>query len=631
MRSFGRVIIAAVLTFILANSAVAVDLGVLITTENALFPIVCLDSSGHSRIDVDSFHVEVVKHDASESGGDLALSYSASGDTTAAWVTRSLPNGDSTWWFRDAIADIDGNAGNGQYTGAVKAYKFGKETITPFSFYLTTTSFTTLIEKLASLTFTVAGVVDANMTHYEGVTGVDAEIQSEVEDGINAATDINTIITEVTNLDGGTLPWNATTMDSVLNALDYTNNPKHVYRRLDIDSALIPAIKAKTDQMTFGTLGINSNVADWGDFGATIVTGAGNYPSVESNTIANGAINSLTFANNAIGSAALSGTAAKETADSVWKAGIKGTQTGDADSTFADAFINTGGQAYAIVDFDTSGGTLSDAQIDDITVNIKADDTVTVVNNVLNVNSTDTLARVNSTDAGDTLRAHAPHGNNFASTGSSACAGSGIVTCTLFVANGAGALGGVGIELYTSDGSSATGHAATSNDNGFVYFNIDASTTYAVKALPEPGSVHDSLPYQTLAVGAVTHIRDTVPITTTTIPAPSSATVKRIYDYIYSFVADSLRGVTVRAELVLPDSTVVPYDTSTGVSLGKNAVPVTAITASSGLWYMDVIPNNYIRPAGSRYKITATYNGRIVYSVMITANGTTTALVRDLQ
>lgn len=126
----------------------AVDLGTLITTENALFPIVCLDDTGHVRIDIDSFIVEVTKHDGGETSGDLVVDYSARGDTTAAWVTRSVYAGDTIWWFRDAVADIDGGAGNGQYTGVVKAYKGGQPTVNPFSFYLTTTSFTTLIERL---------------------------------------------------------------------------------------------------------------------------------------------------------------------------------------------------------------------------------------------------------------------------------------------------------------------------------------------------------------------------------------------------------------------------------------------------------------------------------------------------
>lgn len=246
--------------------------------------------------------------------------------------------------------------------------------------------------------------------------------------------------------------------------------------------------------------------------------------------------------------------------------------------------------------------------------------------NVDRMNSTDTVARANSTDAGDSIRAHAPHDNNFGATTDN---GNGAVTCTLDVRNASGGLANVTVTIKNT--SNVELFRDVSNANGFVYFNLDQSTTYRMFAGGLAGSVHDSLPYQTLATTTAANKRDTIPMTTTAIGTPGAANLKRVYDYIYDVSGNPVEGADVIVEVIMPDSTIVPYDTSTSVSVGKKPNPVTAKTDAAGLFTIDLIPNDYIRPAGNRYRISVVYLGKIVYSVAIRANGTTTALVRSLQ
>jgi hypothetical protein len=409
--------------------------------------------------------------------------------------------------------------------------------------------------------------------------------------------------------------------------------------------------------------------------------------AIGSSEIAIDAIGNAEIQTNAIGSDELVGTAATEIADSTLRSGVSKYRVGGnyttaawKDSVIAAAFAVAGGGAgykpKIVVDLDSAAGTLADAQIDEITVDIKAADTVTVVNNVLNIASTDTLAVVNnvlnipSTDtvawalnvanipSTDTLTTilgkvtlvdssangialasneHALDSTRlkeiidsldtqgWAATGE---AGSGAVSCSLLCLSGSNAIPNVRVSIRNT--SNAQLYQANSNVNGYALFSLDASTTY--RALAHVfGYTHDSLPYQTLVTTAAVNKRDTLPMTAWVITSPTAPNVKRVYDYMYSFVADSIQGAMVVAELVLPDSTVVPYDTSSGFSLGKNPAPVTTYTNVNGYWSLDLVPNDYIRPAGTRYRISLYSNGRAIYSVTITANGTTTALIRTLQ
>ncbi|MHC4463806.1 MAG: hypothetical protein ACYS30_20595, partial [Planctomycetota bacterium] len=114
--------------------------GVKSVADNLAFPVICIDTtSGFSVTQPDSFTVIVWHEDV----GDNAVTYEASGNTEVAWIAGHESGGgtpDTTWYFRDAVADIDAGQGNGTYSGIVYAWTTTKRFPNCFSFYLADTS-----------------------------------------------------------------------------------------------------------------------------------------------------------------------------------------------------------------------------------------------------------------------------------------------------------------------------------------------------------------------------------------------------------------------------------------------------------------------------------------------------------
>lgn len=104
---------------------------------------------------------------------------------------------------------------------------------------------------------------------------------------------------------------------------------------------------------------------------------------------------------------------------------------------------------------------------------------------------------------------------------------------------------------------------------------------------------------------------------------------KRVYDYVYGVAGDTLKGANVRAEFLSPDTSKVPYDSASGVSIGKNPLPFDTTTDNNGYYALRLIPNGVIIPHGSRYQITVTYGRRLVYSVVVNVTGTDSVLTRN--
>ncbi len=105
--------------------------------DNISFPVICLDTIQGLQVNQpDSFTVLVWHEDV----GDNAVTYDASGVTTVAWIAGIVVDaGDTTWYFRDAVADIDAGQGVGTYSGMVYAWTQTKRTPNSFSFKLVAT------------------------------------------------------------------------------------------------------------------------------------------------------------------------------------------------------------------------------------------------------------------------------------------------------------------------------------------------------------------------------------------------------------------------------------------------------------------------------------------------------------
>lgn len=107
---------------------------------------------------------------------------------------------------------------------------------------------------------------------------------------------------------------------------------------------------------------------------------------------------------------------------------------------------------------------------------------------------------------------------------------------------------------------------------------------------------------------------------------------KRVYDRVYGIAGDTVKGASVKVELLSPDSTKIAYDSVSGFSLGKNPPPFDTTTDNNGYYGLTLIPNSHIIPHGSRYQITVTAGRRQVYSVRVNLTATSdSVLVRSIQ
>ncbi len=101
--------------------------------------------------------------------------------------------------------------------------------------------------------------------------------------------------------------------------------------------------------------------------------------------------------------------------------------------------------------------------------------------------------------------------------------------------------------------------------------------------------------------------------------SPSAPDLCRVYGFIYGVDGQPLQEVTVTAELV---GGVVRYG-STIVSPFKRTVA----SDSVGYFYFDLIPSDDINPAGTQYRIGATYSAGTIINQQVTVPQTTSWLL----
>jgi len=110
------------------------NFGTVKTTQKLVFDIAFYDTVGIYRpaVKPDSFEVEI--HSDLDTAGNAGCYFARSGNATPAWIRRNWRSGDSSFTFTDSVADMDGDKGNGIYTGVVRAYVQTRSCPTNFSF-----------------------------------------------------------------------------------------------------------------------------------------------------------------------------------------------------------------------------------------------------------------------------------------------------------------------------------------------------------------------------------------------------------------------------------------------------------------------------------------------------------------
>lgn len=121
---------------------------VLIVTDPVVFPCESIDEDGYAE-DADSAHVHVWHEDA----GDNAITYSArTDDMTADWIGEvAYAGGKNLTMFRDVAGDIDAGAGDGNYTMRVDLFVDGQRFPTYYNFYLSATNTNTAQDGTAAI------------------------------------------------------------------------------------------------------------------------------------------------------------------------------------------------------------------------------------------------------------------------------------------------------------------------------------------------------------------------------------------------------------------------------------------------------------------------------------------------
>lgn len=219
----------------------------------------------------------------------------------------------------------------------------------------------------------------------------------------------------------------------------------------------------------------------------------------------------------------------------------------------------------------------------------------------------------------DSIQQHAPHDDNWGAT--SSASGSGPLADTVWAIDTSGtdeAVPNVSISLRNASGTQLA--SITTNGSGWEIANIPQSTAITYTGFL-PGYTWGT---RTLTSESGTTDTDTLFGYNITISAPSAMNLARIYSYEYGD-PDSIGGVVVTATLIPPlDSTGVPFDTSTGVAYGWGQV-IKAESNASGYWAIDLPPNDYISPFGSKWEFRATFrSGRAWGPIRVSVTGTAT-------
>jgi len=719
------VFVLLILLCLLPQIAGAIDLGNVDSTGKVQFPLLTLDTLGRDVGNADSLHVIVWHEDDAVHTPHLTRRTIVDDST---WQDSIVYAGDTTPYFVDDVDDLirldatptPDTMYTGHYHGLVESYFQGKGVGTPFDFEVTR-----------------AGVTDVHLI----ARGSDADT------GIVAIkTKLTTIAADVVNVDGGSTPWNATTMDSVLQALDYTNNTHEVVRQVvstvanvtdvgtvnlvnTLGSGAIDGSTFAADAFTSAMLSgsaareiadtlLNRDTAGtifdntWA-FGHAVMTLSSFDPATDSVLVdgsvlagLTGAISSTTMGGSSIGSSeigtgaidadALAGDAAREIADSMhnratnailWAAGSFANR-GSVDSVVIDAVRDTivahapHGNNWAsagAIDLDAATGTLSDAQIDEITVNVKAEDTVTVVNNVLNIASTDTLTTIlgnvngsvgsvtakagySLTDAAygvaaDSVAKHSANASlpdttiggairemhdsletqGWAATGAGA-AGTGPLDDTTWAIDTSGTDTAIpGVQITARNASGTLLGNITTNGTGYEMLKLPQSTAVTYEGF-KVGYVWNS---RTLTSESGTTDTDSLFGYDMAIPSATTAGYKIVYGREYvggDSLAGAVSGVIVTATLVVRQDQFYNMqfaDTLNDNSLGHRVVAVDT-TNSTGFWQLSVPMNTIIVVEGATaadstfWQFTGVKGGPKRFDKWVYLNSTTSEKLIDL-
>ncbi len=129
-----------------------------------------------------------------------------------------------------------------------------------------------------------------------------------------------------------------------------------------------------------------------------------------------------------------------------------------------------------------------------------------------------------------------------------------------------------------------------SDNNGQVAFNLDADS-FVISAT-EIGYLFDA--YDTTIISGAS--LDTLFAVPYSVDTPAGVGLTRVWGYLYDINARPQQGTTVRASL------------PGGVVRYKNVIvspfTVSTITDTAGLFYLDLIPSDSLRPVGTMYEIS---------------------------
>jgi len=209
--------------------------------------------------------------------------------------------------------------------------------------------------------------------------------------------------------------------------------------------------------------------------------------------------------------------------------------------------------------------------------------------------------------------------------------GSGLQVDSIFVYDTSGTdapVPDVQVTIQNNGQTANVAYGIATNSSGYVAYNLDASTDY--KGIARLSGYIFPTKSFTSESGATSN--DTIKGYNVEIGAPASASLKRVYDYVYSGDADTnvCKGTTFTATLVMPygsgSSQYPPYDSTTGVLIPLDPRPTTA--DGDCYFYFDLYPNastggsSCIKPDGTRWQIIGRRGGRVVYNMIVKLTGT---------
>lgn len=229
--------------------------------------------------------------------------------------------------------------------------------------------------------------------------------------------------------------------------------------------------------------------------------------------------------------------------------------------------------------------------------------------------------------AGDSINDHAPHDDNWGATGSAL--GTGALSDTIYAIDTSGtdtAIPGVYVEARNASGT-LLGEGVTDGD-GNVVLALPQSTAVTFSAF----QIGYTWGGRTITTSSGTTDADSIFGYDHVVGSPSAANLKRVYVDLDVLDGDTLscRGATIEVSLVTPDSSFVPFDTSSGAALGDPNGKVFTVTGARCRVIMDLIPNDYIRPFGSQWRFVCKNRGKVLWQKTVALEGTSTEDLLDL-